>query len=48
MNNLPSPAKHPQLRSFIIMPFLDRYHSNFAMFIIWVNDREKFQENWRR
>jgi len=26
----PPLAKHSQLKSFIVMPFLDRFHSNFA------------------
>jgi len=38
MNNLHPPAKHPQLKSLIIMPFLDRYIHILQMFIIWGSD----------
>jgi len=38
MNYLRPPAMHPQLKSFIIIQFLDRFHSNLQMFIIRGND----------
>jgi len=30
MNNLRLPGYAPQLKGIIIMPFLDRFHSNFT------------------